>query len=74
MTSQSAIFDRRVNQIAPVEASLKSILIRYIWKSWNSYSLQVKELNMYINQSENSKSPFTLSEVTVTWLSKISIQ
>ena len=26
MTSQSGIFDRRVNPIAPVEASLKSIL------------------------------------------------
>ena len=29
MTSQSAIFDGIVNLIAPVEASLKSILIRY---------------------------------------------
>ena len=31
MTSQSAIFDGIVNLIAPVEASLKSIVIRYIW-------------------------------------------
>ena len=44
MTSQSAIFERRVNLIAPEEASLKSILIRYIFKKveiptpyrWNS--------------------------------------
>ena len=30
MTPQSAIFERRVSLIAPVEAYLKSILIRYI--------------------------------------------
>ena len=32
MTSQSVIFNRRVNLIAPVEASLKSILIIYLKK------------------------------------------
>ena len=34
---------------------LKSILITYIWKSWNFCSLQVKYCKMYISQSENSK-------------------
>ena len=33
ITSQSAIFNGRVNPITPEEASLKSIIIRYIWKS-----------------------------------------
>ena len=42
MTSKSAIFDGIVNLIAPVEASLKSIFDKIIWKSWNSYSLKVK--------------------------------
>ena len=31
------------------------VMWRYIWKSWNSYSLQVKYCKMYISQSETSK-------------------
>ena len=34
MTSQSAIFDCRVNPIAPVEASLKCISIKYNLETW----------------------------------------
>ena len=47
MTSQSVFFNGRVNLIAPVEASLKSISIR---------QFQVKQWKMYITQSENSQS------------------
>ena len=42
MTSNSAIFDRRVNQTAALEAYRKSILISYFKKNWNSYSFWVK--------------------------------
>ena len=54
--------------------SLKSILITYIWKSWNSYSLQVKYCNMYISQSENSKTKISKSVIlhaVTLWGSKI---
>ena len=43
MTSNSAIFNRRVNPTEPLEAYRKSIFISYIYKkNWNSYSLWVK--------------------------------
>ena len=35
-------FRGHVKSKISVEVSPKNILIRYIWKSWNSYSLQVK--------------------------------
>ena len=53
MTSQSAIFDRRVNPIAPEEASLKSIFNKiylkiptpYRWTSWKCILTNQKTVN-----------------------------
>ena len=42
MTSNWAIFNRRVNLASALEAYRKSILISYFKKNWNSYSLWVK--------------------------------
>ena len=42
MTSNSAIFNRRVYLTAALEAYRKSILISYSKKKWSSFSLLVK--------------------------------
>ena len=58
MTSQSAIFDRRVNPIAPEEASLKNNLNKIYLKNLKFLLLTGELWKMYINQSENSKHKF----------------
>ena len=52
MTFNSAIFNRRVNPTPPLEAYRKSILMSYLKKKWNSYSLWVK-INILLKVLKN---------------------